>query len=371
MIIKKDDNLAVLMRKFLKDYNTQNCSMIVLKTCFDHMEKTVSFVFSENIESIVAKCEDVDFTASINGSFFITAILSELDRFGEVRVCRPDPEKNDITVNSIKFDECEFESKTFPNVETDISFTKEEFDKLGNDFTCTTGNWFVSPKTTDVIGFYVYEGALHKVLPGISVYKIGKFEASVNAVGLEQRYGHSASTWLLPRPVYDIFAGDAVKIALNSEGMVLTNNWLALSYSTPEMSTNAFKKKINAARNATADNVPKSPMKPYKAIDFSVFMKAGFESEEDRNVKIYKDAETNKNPGEMTVIIDDAKFNAVFEGANESIPLNTNLSSLAFILGQVSDDAQIAEANTETDSVYVIIDGDEFIFIPHVREIGY
>ena len=368
MIVKRGSNLANLLKKFLKDYNTQNCSMIVLKTSFDKKEKTVSFVFSESIETVVVKDESVDFSASINGSFLITAILSELEKSEEVEIAYND---GVVNVGSIEFEQSEFESKSFVGGgDPDIAFTKEELDELGKDFIYTSGNWFVSPKTTDVIGFFVYEGTLYKVLPGVSIYKIGKFKALVDTVRLQQEFGHSTSCWLFPRPVYDLFAGDEMKIALTSDTLILYNNWLSVTYTTPEMSSAAFKRKLTAARNATADDVAKSPMKPYKAIDFSTFTKNNFESEEDRNVKIYKDLDTNKSPGEMTVVIDDAKFKATFEGVDERVPLNTNLSSLTFTLGQISDNAQITEANTETDSVYVIIDGDEFVFIPHVREIG-
>lgn len=369
MIVKRGSNLANLLKKFLKDYNTQNCSMIVLKTSFDKKEKTVSFVFSESIETVVVKDESVDFSASVNGSFLITAILSELEKNEQVEITC-DIDKGVVRVGSIEFEQSEFESKSFISGEADVAFTKEELDELGKDFIYTSGNWFVSPKTTDVIGFFVYEGSLYKVLPGVSIYKIGKFKALVNTVRLEQDLGHSTLIWLFPRPIYDLFAGDEMKVMLTGDNLTAFNSWLSVYYTTPEMSSAAFKRKITAARNATADEVAKSPMKPYKAIDFSAFTKNNFESEEDRNVKIFKDLDANKNPGEMTVVIDDAKFKAVFEGIDEGVPLNTNLSSLTFILGQISDSAQITEANTETDSVYVIIDGDEFVFIPHVREIG-
>ena len=231
MIINKNDELVNLLKTFTKDNKTPDCSTVVSKVCFKK-EQGIKFTFSENINYLIYKNSEVDFNAKIDGSLFVSVVLSEFESGKEtVNIAVDATSEFKVIVNDKYYFEAENFSSSFESgIEKHITFTKEQFDLLKNDFVYTVANYFENPKTTDVIGFACHEGTMFKLLPSVSAYKISKFDALIDETTLQQNYGHETKIWLLPKKVYDIVVGNEISMEFREEEIYISTEKVYISY---------------------------------------------------------------------------------------------------------------------------------------------
>ena len=222
---------------------------------------------------------------------------------------------------------------------------------MKKDFVYTIANYFENPKTTDVVGFVCHEGAVFKLLPSVSAYKISKFDALINETTFQQNYGHDTKIWLLPRKVYDIVIGNEISMDFLDEEIYISTEKVYISYSPIYMGTNVFKQNL-FYRGAEQKNPVK--LSVFKNLNIKGLINNAFDVEEDKNVSI----SVNNNKAEIK--IENLTYNT--DITTPDCKFYFNLTVLDFLLDVLSDEATISEIDDETK--YLIKDGDDILFIP-------
>lgn len=352
MIINKNDELVSLLKTFTKDSRTPECSTVVSKICFKKGEG-IKFTFGENINYLIYKNSEVDFNAKVDGSLFVSTILSEFENGKEtVNIAADTTSEIKVVIDNKYYFEAEnFNSSFETDSEKHISFTKEQFESLKKDFVYTIANYFENPKTTDVIGFACYEGTMFKLLPSVSAYKISKFDALIDETKLQQDYGHETKIWLLPRKVYDIVIGNEISMNFCEDEIYISTEKVYISYSITYMGTTVFKQ--NLAYRGAEQNKP-IKLSVFKNLNTKGFVNNAFDIDEDKNVSI----SVNNNKAEIK--IENLAYKTDITAPD--CKFYFNLTVLDFLLDVLSDEATISEIDDETK--YLIKDGDDILFIP-------
>ena len=352
MIINKNDELVNLLKTFTKDNKTPDCSTVVSKVCFKK-DEGIKFTFSENINYLIYKNSEVDFNAKIDGSLFVSVVLSEFESGKEtVNIAVDATSEFKVVVNDKYYFEAENFSSSFESgIEKHITFTKEQFDLLKNDFVYTVANYFENPKTTDVIGFACHEGTMFKLLPSVSAYKISKFDALIDETALQQNYGHETKIWLLPKKVYDIVVGNEISMEFREEEIYISTEKVYISYNITYMGTGVFKQNL-AYRGVSQNNPVKFSV--FKNLNTKGFVNNTFEIEEDKNISI----SVNSNKAEIK--IENLTYKTDITAPD--CKFYFNLEVFNFLLDVLSEEATISEIDDETK--YLIKDGDDILFIP-------
>lgn len=355
MIINKDDELVAVLNEFTKDAKTPNCSTAVSKTKFCS-GKGIVFTFSEGIEKVSWKNESVDFSTNVEGSFFVTVLLSELKKKDKVEIKF---ENSKVVINGNYSFTAEGSGDTSFDcrpARNDITFTKEQFNNLNKDFVYTIGDYFLNPKTTDVVGIACHQGSVYKLLPSISAYKISKFDAVIDETSMAQNYGHTTRIWLLPKKVVDITRGETVNVELNDEYIFVSTEKMKIVYSSTNFGTNVFKKRLNSF--GIEANSSFLPLSKLKEINFEDFVANSFWTEEDKNVAIDISGKKAK------ITIDNCEFVAPIDA--KDFKLCTNMVVLDFLLHVASDGAMIGDINDgdSEEYKYVVKEENSITFIP-------
>ena len=352
MIINKNDELVSLLKTLTKDSRTPDCSTVVSKVCFKKGEG-IKFTFNENINYLIYKNPEVDFNAKVEGSLFVSTILSEFENGKEtVNIAADTTSEIKVVINDKYYFEAENSDLLFKTgIEKYITFTKEQFELLKKDFVYTIANYFENPKTTDVVGFACHEGAVFKLLPSVSAYKISKFDALINETTFQQNYGHETKIWLLPRKVYDIVIGNEISMDFLDEEIYISTEKVYISYSPIYMGTNVFKQNL-FYRGAEQKNPVK--LSVFKNLNIKGLINNAFDVEEDKNVNV----SVNNNKAEIK--IENLTYNT--DITTPDCKFYFNLTVLNFLLDILSDEATISEIDDETK--YLIKDGDDILFIP-------
>ena len=357
MIIEKNDELVNLLKNLLPSSRTPSCSSVISKVGFHN--KGITFYLTERIETVTYFCDSVDIPACyVANSFFVSLLLSEIERKGKAEIKYSESPKKSVVVNDeYVFNITESASSIYrgeEDVTADIRFSKEQISALYKDFVYTIGDYFTNPKTTDVIAIAIKEGTVYKLLPGIHTYSISKFDAVIDDAHVARRYGHSKSIFLLPRKLFDLIIGDEVKIQLGDEYVTIKTNKVEICYQFVEFGTKAFTKFI--AYYGTTPAESSIALSSLKNLGIKDFVDNGFESEEDKNIQITIENDKAKISIENCTFTKDIK--------EKNFKISTNMSCLSFLIETCSESATIEEVETEDENFYLIHDGEKIIFIP-------
>ena len=352
MVITKSDDLFKILKNIQKESKTPNCSTAVRSVLFAK-NKGIVFKFSESIRYLYYYNADVDFTASIS-NFVIEAILACSETADEITINRAD---RGVCINGSVVVESISESIEDVDINNDLKFdlifTKEQFDKLENDFIYTIGNNFHNPKTTDTIGFAINSGELYKLRAGINIYSISKFDATINDVTMEQDYGHNNFISLMPRKVFDLVSGDTVYVKIQDPNgsTIIKTNKMHIVYDTPEMGTSVFLERLKKLNSDSTDNGIKIP-NALKNLKINNFVKNCSEESEDKNIVV--------NLSDSTVSL----FNACvlnFQDEQQcDYKISTNLQAFSFLLDNTSENSYIKEM--EDGSCYYVKNNEVIYF---------
>ena len=355
MVINKNDELVEVMRELVKGARTPRCSTIITKTIFNKEANVIIFYFPENIQYFVWKNAGVDFDCTVEGSFFITAILSEFEKKDKVELTLKDSK---VFVNDTYKFESNQRQTGVPRCTTSaniISFTQEQFDNLKKDSVYTVGNFFLNSKTTDVIGFANYQGELYKLLPGVSAYKIEKFDALIDKTNLSQRYGHSIYIWLMPLRLVELTKGSKIEIDFDDSYIYIYTDKMAISYNCVDFGLTEFKNRV--AKFGIVPNDTFFPISALKDLNLDDFINNFFHEEEDKIASIIiKD-------NIATITIDNCEFKVPVQAKDYEI--YTNVAVLNF-LKNLQSDFMIGEVESMSGN-YILTDGISIIFIPKTK----
>ena len=353
MVITKSDDLFKILKNIQKESKTPKCSTVVRNVQFIK-NKGIVFKFSENIRYLYYYNTDVDFTTAVS-NFVIEAILACFETADEVSINYTDI--GGVSINGCINVESSNESVEFVDINNDLKFdlifTKEQFDKLENDFIYTIGNNFYNPKTTDTIGFAVNSGELYKLRAGINIYSISKFDATINNATMEQNYGHNNFISLMPRKVFDLVAGDTVYIKIQdaNENTIIKTNKMHIVYNIAKMNTGVFLERLKKFNSDSADNGVKIP-NALKNLKLNNFVKNYSEESEDNSVVV--------NLADSTVSLFNS-CNLNFQDAQQcDYKISTNLQAFSFLLDNISEDSCIKEM--EDGSCYYIKNNEVIYF---------
>ena len=224
MILNQE--LSSYFEKFLKETNNEranggiNCVQFI-KNCGIRV-KMPNYCVTLNLP-------EVDITGTVEGPYIIPALVSELKK-GNVEI-----KNNNGTFEFCNYCFASSISFNIPSIDlpdtAELQFTSEQWKKLEKDFYLTAGNYFISSKATDVIGFAMIEGTVKELVPG-GVRKIATFDALKDDVQLERNFGHTRKIYLLPKKVYDFVEGDKISLKFNagSDSVCIYSNKVIVEY---------------------------------------------------------------------------------------------------------------------------------------------
>ena len=244
MIISKESNLVKMFKEIIESSRTPKAAKEVVSVSFIHNEG-ISVDFNDNLASIFIKDTTVDFEAATDG-MIIPIILSELSKNNSIEIKKNT--ENEVIINNKwniqSTDYCDKSVTSKKEIETPIlSFTKEQYIKLENDFIFTIGNYFSNPKNTDCIGFVIKEGLVYEICPGASLYKLGKIDATIDSVEAQHVMNYETKIYLLPRKIYNIvkhFDG-TINFHMNPAGkMEISSENVYAIFNCPNYGTSVF-----------------------------------------------------------------------------------------------------------------------------------
>ena len=226
MILNQE--LSSYFEKFLKETNNERTNGSI---------NCVQFIKNGGIRVKMPNCcvtlnlPEVDITGAVEGPYIISALVSELKK-GNVEI-----KNNNGTIEFCNYYFAVSNSFNIPSVnevsgaDPELQFTTEQWKKLEKDFYLTAGNYFISSKATDVIGFAMIEGTVKEIVPG-GVRKIANFDVLKDDVQLERNFGHTRRIYLLPKKVYDFVEGDKISLKFNgnSDSVCIYSNKVIVEY---------------------------------------------------------------------------------------------------------------------------------------------
>ena len=252
MVISKESNLVKIFNEIIEPSRTPKTATEVASVSFT-LNKGITVNFDDNLTNLYIKDTTVDFEASADG-MIIPIILSELSKNDSVELTQK--ESGEILVN----DKWNIQTSSMASFRTNeietpiLSFTKEQYLKLENDYIFTVGNYFSNPKNTDCIGFVIKEGTVYEICPGASLYKLGKFDATIDSVEAQHVMNYDTKIYLFPRKIYNITKhfNETIKFHMDSEGTItISSDSVFVTFNCPSYGTNVFSEILS---NSTAIN---------------------------------------------------------------------------------------------------------------------
>ena len=208
MIIKKGSKVAELIIKVAEtEIKTKNPALKTGKGIFIFKNKIVLDAFKKFSFKIPLE-EEIDFNIDKDEAVFF-------DNCNILKVFSNILKEKDLEIKYTDDDFIEFEGFKVKaildtirdykkDLETTISFNKEQFSKLEKYFTLTLSNWVEKQELVDVLLFAFKEGSLYRVAPNRIAYNIGNFDAVINQVNIDQNFGHEKALYYFPKYIYDI-----------------------------------------------------------------------------------------------------------------------------------------------------------------------
>lgn len=176
MIIKKESSLIDFFEKILQrkeDYMDVSTNYILGKG----IDIELKSYYNQDLKAFI-KDDSVDFnchSCCIDGLMFISVICSLLSKKDEVELQYID---NNLVVDSKHkfqaYDKKETQYYNENDAELIISWDKDEFSKIGEDFYFSSGNYSVEKKYGNLINIYISNGVANKYCPSYELIKFSK-----------------------------------------------------------------------------------------------------------------------------------------------------------------------------------------------------
>jgi len=282
MLLKKNETLVELLNNIKKESKTPEYSTADIKRIAFFKGKGILFEFYTKIDSIFYKDTSIDFDVETAEPAIISLISKLFKTSDEIKI---ETDYETILINDkfrIKSSGIE-QNDDASDLETFISFTKEQFEALEGDFKFSQNIYFQLPKALDTIVFVVYQGKLWKLVPGATIArKIMKFDATVNEALLAQRFGFADFAFVFPKHIFDFVKGSEVSISFNKTTCCVSTDKLEIRFSLVDFGTKTFKEKLNYF--STAEKI--ATAKQFKDIVEKIFVDNDFEEALGNSVKI-------------------------------------------------------------------------------------
>lgn len=226
--ISESDACIKVFRKLYKSFTkTEGISTANLKVIFYSGGIRVKF---DSVTIDINNVYDLSTGYSIANPLFVSAILTHFDNSHENISL-------EFSDGKVKVDDYTF---TYENegiscdcyTEWHMKFSPEQWNNLEKKFDITLGN-YNDPTKLDCIILAVSEGEALMVEPSYDMVKIEKPEAFVEAVSLEQSYGHSSQIFSLPKKIWEVFKDSSDDIFLefyNDDAIRIHTNGVQLNY---------------------------------------------------------------------------------------------------------------------------------------------
>lgn len=352
MVITRNCNVAKILKETLKESFTPNFNSSI--SAVEFSEGSGIYLVFEDSCCYYFKIKDVstDFTAGVQSPLIINAICAILDQ-QETVVIEYDGES--VKVGDYKF-------KTYSELRTGnrndeqmpiMTFTKEQYDKLDEDFDYTLGNYFANKKNTHCIGIANKEGKIYKVCPGAVLYKLESFDAVVDSVEAENVGGHDTSISLMPKRLYNLTKhfNENLKLVVNGNTISIDSDTVCVNYSCMPFGTRMFEHYIE--NNVKFDGVNISSLKDFVNKYIKPISDNLFANDEDPNITlIVENGKATAKMKQMTVTGD---------VECENIEINVDIAVLTYLLNNF-DDLVIKELS---DTEFELRSGDTYLSIPN------
>lgn len=236
MIIKKGSNLAELFEKILK--RKEDYRMVEIN--FDSTSQlgrgvSINLVSFYNQSMLIFVKDDlVDFDCGINEISFISLICSLLRNKNEVNVQFNDNSSKAIVDSEYTFmkyekSNYEFDSDEYTHI---MSWNKDNFSKLENDFYFSSGNYSVNQEYGNLINVCISSnGTVNKYCPSYELMKFskdfyGKLDENINTA-----YQNCNAVINIKRNAWELLNGkDNVKLYERHENVILKNDDIIIKY---------------------------------------------------------------------------------------------------------------------------------------------
>lgn len=236
MIIKKGSSLANLFEKILKrkeDYRIVEINFDSTKPLGKGVSFNLVSFYNQNM-LVYVKDDLVDFDCGIDEISFISLICSLLHNKDEVSVQLSD-DSSKVVVDS----EYTFTKYEKSNYEFDIdeyihimSWNKNEFSKLENDFYFSSGNYSVNQEYGNLINICVSSnGIVNKYCPSYELMKFSKDFYGKLDENIGTAYQNCKAVVNIKRNAWELLNGkDNVKLYERHDNIIIKSNDVIIKY---------------------------------------------------------------------------------------------------------------------------------------------
>lgn len=341
MVITKGSVAAKIFKEILVSSKTQKATTVPTSVTFVKNEGYY-VKFDSNISSIFINDKNVSETFTIEGCFVVSVICAGLDN-GDVTI---DYKDSKAYINGVKFEtssNCDDDKEEDSEFTPHLTFTKEQLINLEKDFDISLGNFFKIPETTDTIVFGINEGSIYEYSMSGTCWKLTKLtdkDAVINAVKIEQDYGHNTIAWTIPHKVFNFMKiSENVEIQLECDNRVCVRSEdFKLSFNSRVTRVNLFKKYLQYFSDSNSgDNDVKEMHISDEAKKFISDITHNFyEQEEDININM----KFTKGTG-LDINIDDNVISFKDENVQKDVNFEVDIFVIAYLINNNPEDLKV------------------------------